>query len=191
MRSLTLLSFDCIVKSPFPCRIPTVSAAQWLTPTQAFLAWRWTCWVGVWIVLAPTMTDFGNLQASHYIFDFQRWSIIEWWILNAHYSTSAKCKLVRNPYAALWNTPVAISSTLSSSRCFQPPLELCDVSSDSARAFSRSPENTCSDGGVFQMLWDLTIRIVKLSSCWDFRCSWDRCTSSLGNLMPYSHTSGS
>jgi len=58
---------------------------------------------------------------------------------------------------------------LSTSRCSQIPLELSKVLSDSARAFSGAPESTCSHGGAFMTLWDLTVRIVR---CWS---SWDRC----------------
>ena len=44
-------------------------------------------------------------------------------------------------------------------------------SSDSARAFSDAPESTCSYGGAFRTLRDLTIKIVKFwSSC-------DRCAA--------------
>jgi len=52
-------------------------------------------------------------------------------------------------------------------------------SSDSARAFSDAPESTCSSGGAFRTLRDLTIRIVKFWS------------SSAGDLVPYSQSSGS
>jgi len=55
----------------------------------------------------------------------------------------------------------------STYRCSQPPLELCKVLSDSARAFSCAPESTCSDEGAFRMLRDLAIRTVKFWSCWD------------------------
>jgi len=41
------------------------------------------------------------------------------------------------------------------------------VLSDSARAFSGDPESTCSYGGVFRMLRDFTIGMVKLWSCCD------------------------
>jgi len=51
-------------------------------------------------------------------------------------------------------------------------------SSDSASAFSDAPESTCSYGGAFRTLRDLTIRIVKF---------W----SSAGDLVPYSQSSGS
>jgi len=52
------------------------------------------------------------------------------------------------------------------SRWSKPPLELCKVFSDSARAFSRASESTCSDGGAFRMLRNLNIRIVIFwSSC--------------------------
>jgi hypothetical protein len=53
---------------------------------------------------------------------------------------------------------------LSTSRCSQPPLELSNVLSDSARAFSGAPESTCTYGGAFRMLQDLTYRIVKFWS---------------------------
>ena len=55
----------------------------------------------------------------------------------------------------------------STSRCFQTPLELSNVLSDSARAFSGAPESTCSYGGAFRKLRDLTYRIVKFQSSWD------------------------
>jgi hypothetical protein len=78
-----------------------------------------------------------------------------------------------------WPSPVL----LSTSGCSQPPLELCKVLSDCARAFSSVPESTCRDGSAFQMLPDFTIRIVKLWSCGDMR-------RSAGDLVPYSPTSG-
>ena len=53
---------------------------------------------------------------------------------------------------------------LSTSRCSQTPLELSKVLSDSARAFSGAPESTCSYGGAFRMLRDLTSGIVKFWS---------------------------
>jgi len=53
---------------------------------------------------------------------------------------------------------------LSTSRCSQTPLEQSNVLSDSARAFSGAPESTCSCGGAFKMLRDLTYRIVKFRS---------------------------
>jgi len=62
-----------------------------------------------------------------------------------------------------WPSPVL----LSTSWCSRPPLELWNVLSDSARAFSCAPESTCSDGSAFRMLQNLTIRIVKFWSCWD------------------------
>jgi hypothetical protein len=46
-----------------------------------------------------------------------------------------------------------------------PPLELSQVLSDSERAFSGAPESTCSYGGAFRILQDLTYRIVKF---WSF-----------------------
>ena len=65
---------------------------------------------------------------------------------------------------------------LSTSRCSQPPLELCNVLSDSARAISGARESTCTYGGAFRMLRDLTIRIVKFCSYWN-RCAGQRETS--------------
>jgi len=53
----------------------------------------------------------------------------------------------------------------STSRCSQAPLELGAVLWDSARAFSGAHESTCSYGGAFRMLRDLTIRIVKFWRC--------------------------
>jgi len=55
------------------------------------------------------------------------------------------------------------------SRCRSPSDRSFAVSSsDSARAFWDAPESTCSYGGAFRTLRDLTIKIVK------FSCSWDR-----------------
>ena len=51
----------------------------------------------------------------------------------------------------------------STCRCSQTALELCNVLSDSARDFSGAPESTCSYGGGFRMLRDMTYRIVQ---CW-------------------------
>ena len=62
---------------------------------------------------------------------------------------------------------------LSTSRCSQTPLELSKVLSDSARAFSGAPERTCSYGGAFRMLRDLTYRIVQFWSSWDL-CAYLR-----------------
>jgi len=100
----------------------------------------------------------------------------------------------------------------STSRCSQTALELRHVLSDCARAFSGAPECTGSYGGAFRMLRDLTSRIVK------FRSSWDLCAdlreasraaeiaaqlcrrlreqpgplhSTVGDLVPYSHSHGS
>jgi len=89
MRSLTSLSIRCVVKPPLFCQIPMVSAAHWLTPTPPFSAQTRTWRVGIWIVLASAMTDFGKQKASHYISGSQRWSMIEWWISNACYSKAA------------------------------------------------------------------------------------------------------
>jgi len=56
---------------------------------------------------------------------------------------------------------------LGTSRCSQTTLEVSDVLSDSARAFSGAPESTCSSGGAFRMLQDVTYRIIKFWSFWD------------------------
>ena len=65
-------------------------------------------------------------------------------------------------------TPRATSPVLlSAARRSQTPLELRKALSDSARAFSGAPESTCSSGGAFRMLRDLTYRIVKFGSSWD------------------------
>jgi len=87
--SLTILSFHCVVKPPFSCQIAMVSTAHCLTPTLVLSAERWTCCVGIWIVFAYASTDFGNQKASQYIVSSQQWSMIEWWISNARYTTQA------------------------------------------------------------------------------------------------------
>jgi len=69
----------------------------------------------------------------------------------------------QTPQTLQYSSPVL----LSTSRCSQPPLELCKVLSDSAGVFSLAPERTCSDGGTFRMLRDLSIRILKFWSYWD------------------------
>jgi hypothetical protein len=60
---------------------------------------------------------------------------------------------------------------LSTFRCYQAPLELCKVLSDSASVFSGAPESTCTDGCSFSTLQELTNRIVKFLSRWDIRTS--------------------
>jgi len=60
------------------------------------------------------------------------------------------------------NSPVLLSTSWYS----QTPLALSNVLSNSARAFSGAPESTCSYGGTFRMLWDLTFRKVKFWSSW-------------------------
>ena len=87
--SLTLLCFHRVVKPPFSCQIPMVSAAYRLTPTPAFTAQRQTCWVRIWIVLPSATTDFGNQKALHYNFGSQWWSMIQWWVSNARYIKQA------------------------------------------------------------------------------------------------------
>jgi len=64
----------------------------------------------------------------------------------------------------LWATSPVL---LSTSRSSQTPLEISNVLSDSARAFSGVPESTCRCGGAFRMLRDLTYMIVKFWSSWD------------------------
>jgi len=61
-------------------------------------------------------------------------------------------------------TPVLIRT----SRCSQTLLELSKTLSDSAREFSGAPGSSCSYGGAFRMLWNLSYRRVKLWSSWDF-----------------------
>jgi hypothetical protein len=56
-----------------------------------------------------------------------------------------------------WTSPVLPSDC----SCSQAPRELIKVLSDSERAFSGAPESTCSYGGEFKMLRDLTYRMVK------------------------------
>jgi len=86
---LTAISFYCIVKPPFLCQIPMVSATHWLTPTFSFLAQRLPLWVGIWILSASATTDFHNQKASHYNSGSHSWSIIEWWISSARYFNQA------------------------------------------------------------------------------------------------------
>ena len=85
MCSLTLLSFHYVVKLPISHWIRMVSNALWLAPSLEFSARLQTCWVGVWIVLASALTDFGNQKASHYTWGSQWWSMIEWLISNPLY----------------------------------------------------------------------------------------------------------
>jgi len=74
--------------------------------------------------------------------------------LGASRSTSARCKLVQKPHPNLPDTPVALTSDSKYFQMLPGPLELCNVLLESARAFSDSPEGTCSYGGTFRMLWD-------------------------------------
>jgi len=87
--SLNWLSFHSVVEPPFSYHILMVSAGYWLTPIPAFPAQRRTCWLGIWIELPSAMIDFNNRKASQQIWHSQPWWMIEWWILNAHYSTQA------------------------------------------------------------------------------------------------------
>jgi len=62
-----------------------------------------------------------------------------------------------------------LSVLLSTSSCPQTPLDVSNVPSDSAWAFSCAPENTYSYGGAFKMLQHLTYRIAKVwgsKDCW-------------------------
>jgi len=86
MRCHTVWSFCCVVKPPFSCQISTVSAAHWLTPTQAFLSQTQACRVSIWIVLRSMTTNFGHQTVSHCTLGSARWSIIEWWISCAPYT---------------------------------------------------------------------------------------------------------
>jgi len=113
--------------------------------------------------------------------------------------TSAKCHSVQKPYANLPDTPVALASV---SKYFQmlpaPPGAL-----QSALRLCKSIL-TCSWKHLHwwrsiqdAMRFDYSnTRIVELlrplrRSAGDFESSWDICTSSVGDLVPYSHTSGS
>jgi len=137
-RSLTSLSCHCVVKPACFCQIHIVSAAHWLTPTLAFSAQMQTCTVSIWIILASATTDLHQQ-------DIYR--------SGSHMQTSQTLRST---------SPVL----LSTSRCSQAPLELSKVLSDSARAFSGAPESTCSYGGAFRMLRNLTYRLVKFWSSW-------------------------
>ena len=88
-QSITSLSIRCVVKPPLTFTIRMVSGALWLTPTPTFSAQMQTCCVGIFMVLAPASTDYGNQKALHYILCSQWWSMIEWWVSNAGYSKQA------------------------------------------------------------------------------------------------------
>ena len=68
---------------------------------------------------------------------------------------------------------------LSTSRCSQAPLVLCNMLSDSARVFTGGSESTCSHEGAFRMLWDLTTRIVKFWSYWNLHAELWECSREL------------
>jgi len=55
----------------------------------------------------------------------------------------------RQASQTLWSTAPVI---LCTSRCSQASLKLCEVLSESTRAFSGAPESTCRNGGQFRML---------------------------------------
>jgi hypothetical protein len=100
---------------------------------------------------------------------------------------------------------------LRTSRCFQTPLKLWIVLSDTARALSGLTECCCSYGGIFRMLRNITIGIVNLWKRWDVCIglqetlraaetsvqvvlkeidrNWDLSAFSAGDLVPYSHGS--
>ena len=54
---------------------------------------------------------------------------------------------------------------LSTSRCSHTPLELKTVISDLAPAFSSAPDSSCSYGGAFKMLQDVTYWIFTFWCC--------------------------
>jgi hypothetical protein len=56
------------------------------TSTLVFSAPMWTCRSAICVVLPASMTHFGNVNASHYIFDSHWWSMIKLWISNACYT---------------------------------------------------------------------------------------------------------
>ena len=107
---------------------------------------------------------------------------------------------------------VTSPALLSTSRCPQTPLELSNVLSDSARAFSGTSESSRSYGGALRMIRDLTYRMVKFWSYWDLCTDWRETSrtakntaqlcrrlreqprslcSTEGDLVLYSHSSGS
>jgi len=99
----------------------------------------------------------------------------------------------------------------NTSRCSQASLALSSVLSDSTRAFSGAPGSTCSYGGAFRMLQDLTSSIVTFWRRWDL-CAGQQETSrvaetstlvsgrlreqlrhlcsSVWDLVPHSYSSG-
>jgi len=129
--------------------------------------------------------------------------------MNAHQKNVNRSGNNIQPSQTLRATSPVLPST---SRCSQTPLELRNVLSDSARAFSGGPESTCRYGGAFRKLRDLTDRIVKCQRSWDL-CADLRETSTAaeaaaplcgkhreqprplhstaGDLVPSSHSSGS
>jgi len=82
-------------------------------------------------------------------------------------ATSAICELVRKQRRFLPDTLGHLTSASIYMSMLQTPMELSTVLSDSAKAFSGALESTCSYGGTFRMLWDLTYKIVKFWSFWD------------------------
>jgi hypothetical protein len=99
-------------------------------------------------------------------------------------ATSVKWKSVRIPHAILWDTPVDLTGVPNWNQMLQGPMELSIVLSDSERAFSGAPESSCSYGGAFKMLQDLTYRIVKFCCSWDSVSSLNPLCSSGGDLPP-------
>ena len=91
-------------------------------------------------------------------------------VLHTRSTASSEDGLTPAPSQSLIFRRTILYSTLyipMISRCSQARLELSKVLSDSTRAFSCAPESTCSNGGAFRMLQDLTYRIVKFWSSWN------------------------
>jgi len=87
--SLTSLSIHWVVKPPFSCQIPMVSAAVCPTATPAFSARTWASRVCILILVVSAKIDFYIPKASHYTVYSQQWSMIEWWLSNICYSKQA------------------------------------------------------------------------------------------------------
>jgi len=106
--------------------------------------------------------------------------------------SSATCKSVWKPHAKAprhCGRPHWYSQVIPDAP--RPPWSWAKCSQNSARALSGAPESTCSYGGAFKMLRDLTYRIVKFWSSCDFESSLRPLLSSAGDLVPYSHSCGS
>ena len=84
---------------------------------------------------------------------------------------------------------------LSTSSCSQALLDLCKVLRHSARAFSDTPELTCSFAGAFRMVKDLKSRTVGCWRTWDLSAGMGKpreqmqpLHSSAGELVLYSRS---